>query len=166
MGAVHRDPQDASGLSYSRCDRARMILSVSLPPLPWENPIPASLQLLDQPHVLLLEVEQFWCDLAGSVQRKRNCGRINGYKWSYATVPPHIMAKHIPRLAAVRLDWRTFTARGESVVVFHYVQIVGAPEKITIGVGVLASSTFAIARLRLIGDQIILDNLDRIRKHR
>jgi hypothetical protein len=136
-------------------------------PLP--ETLPDSLQLLQQPgHVMLLDAEEFWSDLALSLRRnKHERGRGFGMSWAYTTINPEflrpfILPCKVPNNDNIDLgiDWITIRLGRERVVLIHYV-ITDPTGLLCIKVGVIGSSSFAVAKLRLIGDQAIQAAADR-----
>ena len=133
-----------------------MILPIKLPDI---------LDILERPHFIILDAEDFWTNLSVSLSyNSKDEGRNTaiGIKWKHFTVSSEYFKKIIPKLSGNELDWTliTFKATDEQVVIFHYVTSEceynnGYRSDIGLHVGVISDSSLPIAKMRLIGDQII-----------
>jgi hypothetical protein len=134
----------------------------------WVNPKPESLSLLDDPtHVFLRDVEDYWGRLSLSFKNgDKDYGKTRGLKWHYHCVPPCHLVRYVPDIANFQIDWTTVELdNGEIVVIMHYGNTADRSySNMSIGISLLATSKFAITKLRLIGEQVIQDCDDRIDK--
>lgn len=123
---------------------------------------PDSLDLLDRSPVMRLDVDIFWSDLAIALPlNKHERGRGFGMSWSYTTINPDLMRDYIPVLQLpgnpnldLGVDWTTLRMGAERVVILHYV-VADAAGRLTIKIGLIATSNFILAKLRLLGEPII-----------
>lgn len=123
-------------------------------------PLPELLSILERPHVITLDAENFWGDLSISFSRNskdEGSNALIGIKWKYHTIPSIFLKSIIPNIARHDADWTTITFKktGEVVVIFHYVTKDVGSNNLKIKIGVISESSLPISRLRLIGDQII-----------
>jgi len=140
----------------------------------WIEPPPDSLKILDREHVMLFDVEDFWTQLAISLDySKGEIGDCCGVSYRYNCIPSFILKPYVKNLLPGQIDWVTLTLDQEIVIIVHYVVMVENPDsgsmdvgsitvpKINIKTGLIADSNLIVAKIRMMGDQIIQENLVR-----
>ena len=124
-------------------------------------PLPDILNILERPHYIMMDAEKFWSDLSISLSYYKNKDeghdRTIGVKWKYNTVPSLYFKNILPDIVGKDVDWTTisFVKTKEEVVIFHYCIPSDEKTSLKICVGVISDTSLPVAKLRLIGDQII-----------
>lgn len=122
--------------------------------------------LLDRPHLLLLDVEPFWHVLAIAIwlQSDSDGGPLphaacHGLHWFRSSQPVDRMLPWIDGLGGRHVDCASIMLGDEIVVILTYLtrDVPGGPRLgyCRIGNALLATSALPVAKLRLMGDQII-----------